>query len=442
MGTIYKHCIDRLLPEAQLRDMAYVARAIAENPANQVADTAAVQALPEARLRRARQALGSLQQSSALQQASASAAPQGALIAAAASPEVREAVRKQLDTAGLPALDQLGPESVGMSLPIFMALLTGKLWQPGRTLRVALLDGTPTAHAKVQSYAEEWTRHANLRFEFYAPSADAEIRITLRPGGSWSYIGTDALSVSKSEPTMQLGWVNEWTSDDQIARVVIHEFGHALGCIHEHQSPSGSIPWDREAVYAAYAGAPNLWSREMVDRNIFQTYDHNLLRYSEFDRASVMLYPVPNELTIGDYEVGWNSALSETDRRFISEVYPSNGVTDGGEAGSVVGRSLVAGGEWLAAAIGQANEVQEFALAVAEAGSYVIETRGTTDTVMKLFAEGRGESIAEHDDISKIHPVNRNARVSKELGAGSYRVCVYGYKQTTGAFEIRARRAP
>jgi len=360
-------------------------------------------------------------------------------MAAIASPELREAVRRQLDAAGLPALDQIGPTSADASLPIFLALLTGKLWQPGRTLRVVFLDGAPVAHAKVRRYAEEWTNYANLRFEFLiAPSPDAEIRITLRPGGSWSYIGTDGLAIPAGEPTMQLGWVNEWTSDDQVARVVIHEFGHALGCIHEHQNPSGSVPWDREAVYAAYAGAPNLWSREMVDRNIFQTYDRDLLRSSAFDRASVMLYPVPNELTIGDYEVGWNSALSETDRRFISEIYPGRDGTDAGAAGSTVGRSLVVGAGWLAAEIGQANAVQEFALAVAEAGPYIIETRGDTDTVMQLFAEGNGGApLAEHDDISSA---NRNARVSAELDAGSYRVRVHCYGQTTGAFDIRARR--
>jgi hypothetical protein len=352
---------------------------------------------------------------------------------------VYETLGRQLDAAGLPALAQSGPRLAETTLSIFMALLTGKLWQPSRTLRVAFLDGAPTAHAKVRCYAEEWTKHANLRFEFLPDqSPDAEIRITLRPGGSWSYIGTDALAVAASEPTMQLGWVNEWTSDDQVARVVIHEFGHALGCIHEHQNPSGSIPWDREAVYAAYAGAPNLWSREMVDRNIFQTYDRDLLRYRGFDRASVMLYPVPNELTIGDYEVGWNSALSETDRRFISDVYPRSGSTDGGEAGSAVGRGLVADGGWLAAAIGQANKVQEFTLVVAETGPYIIETRGNTDTVMQLFAQGsEAAPLAENDDISSA---NRNARVSVELSAGSYLVRVRCYGQATGAFDIRARR--
>ncbi|SCN42212.1 Uncharacterized protein BCRIVMBC938_06247 [Bacillus wiedmannii] len=37
-----------------------------------------------------------------------------------------------------------------------------------------------------------------------------------------------------------------------------------------------------------------------------------------------MQYPVPNELTIGDYEVGWNKHLSELDGKFIQELYPFN----------------------------------------------------------------------------------------------------------------------
>ena len=35
-----------------------------------------------------------------------------------------------------------------------------------------------------------------------------------------------------------------------------------------------------------------------------------------------MLYPVPNEFTIGDYEVGWNRVLSEDDKEFIGRMYP------------------------------------------------------------------------------------------------------------------------
>ena len=105
---------------------------------------------------------------------------------------------------------------------------------------------------------------------------------------------------------MNLGWLTSETREDEYHRVVLHEFGHALGCIHEHQHPQGGIPWDKAAVYRFYSGPPNNWNQEQVDRNIFQRYDKSQTQYSKFDPKSIMLYAIPNTLTTGDFETGWN----------------------------------------------------------------------------------------------------------------------------------------
>ena len=61
------------------------------------------------------------------------------------------------------------------------------------------------------------------------------------PGGSWSYIGADAATIPKESFTMNLGFVDRST--------VLHEFGHSLGLIHEHQSPfKGGYEWNRDEV--------------------------------------------------------------------------------------------------------------------------------------------------------------------------------------------------
>lgn len=203
------------------------------------------------------------------------------------------------------------------------AALRKKLWETGRTLRIRFLDGDSSLHRKVETFAQEWTHYANIKFLFGSDPA-AEVRIAFTQPGSWSLIGKDAIAaqVLKHQPTMNFGWLTRATPNDEVRRVVLHEFGHALGLIHEHQNPATTVPWNREAVYAYYGKAPNHWTKEQVDVNIFQVYDQALTQFTKFDPHSIMLYPIPTALTTGGYEVAWNSDLSPTDKQFIAQCYP------------------------------------------------------------------------------------------------------------------------
>lgn len=110
-------------------------------------------------------------------------------------------------------------------------------------------------------YANEWSKYANITFKFIT-SGTAQIRVTFTQGaGSYSYLGTQALNRPSNSETMNFGWFNDSTTDTEFSRTTIHEFGHALGMIHEHQHPLANIPWDKEKVYTYYGGYPNYWSK-------------------------------------------------------------------------------------------------------------------------------------------------------------------------------------
>jgi hypothetical protein len=313
---------------------------------------------------------------------------------------------------------------------VYLAAITGKLWQPGRTLRVRFLDGDPQVHARIPPFAQQWSQFASITFQF-GSDPDAEIRISFQNQGSWSYIGTDALAVPRSQPTMNFGWLTPATSNDEYQRVVTHEFGHALGCIHEHQNPSASIPWDREAVYRYYQGPPNYWSREQVDVNLFTRYAADITQYSAFDPQSIMLYPIPNEFTLGDFEVGWNKTLSATDKQFVRTLYPANRKATG---------ILVVDAPPTDAVIGEFGEVDTYTFTVSQRATYRIETHGQTDVVMSLFGPDSDVRPLAMDDDSGS---DRNARIVADLRPGEYTIRIRHHStRRTGGYRIAVAMQP
>jgi hypothetical protein len=209
------------------------------------------------------------------------------------------------------------------SHPLKMALQTGKMWSAGRTLRINFLDGSKIQKSRVIEHASQWMNYANIKFNFKATKAQSDIRISfVADPGSWSYVGTDNLGIPKKEPTMNFGWLEDDTDDDEYNRVVVHEFGHALGCIHEHQNPKGGIKWNEAAVYQYFAGPPNNWSKADTYSNVIQKYSVDQLNASTFDPKSIMLYAFPGELIVGGKGTAMNYRLSTRDRSFIKKNYP------------------------------------------------------------------------------------------------------------------------
>ena len=122
---------------------------------------------------------------------------------------------------------------------------------------------------------------------------------------------------------MNFGWLEATPLADttEFNRVVLHEFGHALGMIHEHQNPIGNpIKWNKDSVYAYYVGN-NIFTKEQVDEFVFALdYQAN---GTSFDKESIMLYAIPPSFTTDGFSVPWNTQLSKTDKAFIKKRYNS-----------------------------------------------------------------------------------------------------------------------
>jgi hypothetical protein len=121
---------------------------------------------------------------------------------------------------------------------------------------------------------------------------------------------------------MNYGWLRDDTDDGEYERVVVHEFGHALGCIHEHQSPTENLRWNVDAVYAAFSGPPNYWSKDDIDHNILQKYSPDGISATQFDAQSIMLYQFDASLFTNGVGTPLNKQLSAMDEQMITEMYP------------------------------------------------------------------------------------------------------------------------
>jgi hypothetical protein len=116
--------------------------------------------------------------------------------------------------------------------------------------------------------------------------------------------------------------------------VILHEFIHALGGMHEHQNNMNVI-YIKENVYSDFCdvyfkGDPDC--REIADRNIFDTnicynnstgnWDSDCLSNSEYDPDSIMLYSLNDSWIDGPNPTKLNFRLSKHDKLWLSQKYP------------------------------------------------------------------------------------------------------------------------
>lgn len=214
-----------------------------------------------------------------------------------------------------PICTERGADSLGA------AALSNRVWKDKKELKVEFLDGSEFLKNKFRYYSGFWSDHANIKFVF-VEKGPSDIRVSFKKdGSSWSYIGNSAENVDDSDETMHFGWFDESTEEVQFRRTILHEIGHALGLIHEHQSPAVNINWNKPAVYQYYKDKFD-WNKNVVNDNIFRKYTGRRTQYSTYDPDSIMHYSIPSAFTLDNSKVDWNTELSQKDKEFIKKLYP------------------------------------------------------------------------------------------------------------------------
>jgi len=240
-------------------------------------------------------------------------------------------------------------------------------WQNGSVLLVKFMSGgSQVIREKVIQNAKEWEKYANISFKFVPDSTSTtDLRIQLGRGkGHNSAVGTEARFRPQSQQTINFdtlffadqeyylqrlknkgimppyNWnhlITEMKEDPnhwnlkELRRVVMHEFGHVLGLLHEQSYP-GAIHWKKtDSVYDYYSRTQG-WNKDKVDFNVFNVANQFYTNGTQYDPLSIMHYAIESWQTTDGYSKEDNFELSEGDKKLVEALYPKNQK----EAGNVV----------------------------------------------------------------------------------------------------------
>jgi serralysin len=313
----------------------------------------------------------------------------------------------------------------------------------GATVSVGFLDRNPKAEEKIHEYVKRWTDAADITFKFGVNPASAQIRITFaQKGAFFSLLGREAENTRAPRETMSLGFTGR-EPESEYRRLILHEFGHAIGFHHEHRNPVEGIPFDPPKAIAYYKQRlPQGMSDQDIWGQLAALPNSSRYKFSAFDPKSIMLYSVPESIVkSGTYRREWgnhNTELSDTDLSMVADLYGPgpNPITPPKTEPKV--RKLSIDGSPLTDSITTGGEVDKFTFTVKTTGVYRVETDG--DAIVHIdVADENEKRIPDYKGADSISP-NRGVRMPCWLPAATYTLLVTASEflpTTRGEYTIR-----